>query len=47
MAKKMRLRENHPTMKKLEELITKAEELGLTLDFESGVCTLTDSAGLS
>ena len=40
-----RLNDNHPTMKKFNELCDKAHALGLSLTFNSyGVCSLQDEA---
>ncbi len=41
MAKK--LTDTHPTQIKLNKLIDLAEELGISLEFDSGYCIVTDS----
>lgn len=38
----LRLKDNHPTMVKLQELMTAAEKLGLWLEFGQGYCLLHD-----
>ncbi len=38
----LRLKENNSTYKKFDELCAKAEELGLTLYFDSGVLSISD-----
>lgn len=42
MAKQFILKPHHTTYQKLDKLLALADELGLTLHFQSGVCILND-----
>jgi hypothetical protein len=42
MSKQFKLKEHHTTYIKFQQLVEKAEELGLTLSFIGDVCILTD-----
>lgn len=39
-----RLAEKHPTYQKYLQLVERAEELGISLEFEAGTCMLKDEA---